>query len=274
MILSKKQRLLFLFVLFCTSTVGSAAVNLPDSLANWYKPENKRQVWLHTMFALRREMQAIEEYAIEGNINGVAKWTKKLSKHYASLPKMVPEWEDRVQLELINTLDKAVANKDFKQLAKVSNEIKKTCRSCHTKFRTLTALRYRVEDYSLHDFVENGKKIDFEDYKNNLSRTVNRIKISAVDGYWDKASASTLELRQKLKHYGESCAKCHKDDEPYERILGASTQTSLDNLLKGIEQKNVKKMGRSLGGLAVQVCARCHGVHRVLSEMRGTLFTD
>ena len=35
----------------------------PESLKQWYKPDNKRQVWLHTMFRLRREMQAINEYA-------------------------------------------------------------------------------------------------------------------------------------------------------------------------------------------------------------------
>ena len=36
---------------------------LPESLAEWYKPKNERQVWLHTMFAMRRELQAIAEYA-------------------------------------------------------------------------------------------------------------------------------------------------------------------------------------------------------------------
>ena len=34
----------------------------PAVLEKWYKPANKRQVWLHTMFRLRREMQAIDEY--------------------------------------------------------------------------------------------------------------------------------------------------------------------------------------------------------------------
>ena len=35
----------------------------PTSLAQWYKPANKRQVWLHNMFKLRRELQAVVEYA-------------------------------------------------------------------------------------------------------------------------------------------------------------------------------------------------------------------
>ena len=38
----------------------------PSTIAQWYKPANKRQVWLHTMFRLRREMQAMGEYAAFG----------------------------------------------------------------------------------------------------------------------------------------------------------------------------------------------------------------
>ena len=34
----------------------------PASIAQWYKPQNERQVWLHTMFGLRRSMTAIQEY--------------------------------------------------------------------------------------------------------------------------------------------------------------------------------------------------------------------
>ena len=45
----------------------------PASLEKWYKPANKRQVWLHTMFRLRREMQAIREYAKQNNRPGMKK---------------------------------------------------------------------------------------------------------------------------------------------------------------------------------------------------------
>ena len=47
----------------------------PASLAQWYKPENKRQVWLHNMFKLRREMQAVRLYADNKEDNHLQKWT-------------------------------------------------------------------------------------------------------------------------------------------------------------------------------------------------------
>ena len=68
----------------------------PASLEEWYKPANKRQVWLHTMFRLRREMQAIAEYAkqIEPAANNqvvMQKWIKRLQKDYNKIADMVPE---------------------------------------------------------------------------------------------------------------------------------------------------------------------------------------
>ena len=47
----------------------------PVSIAQWYKPENRRQQFLHTMFSLRRSMQAIEEYVVLEDKNSVERWS-------------------------------------------------------------------------------------------------------------------------------------------------------------------------------------------------------
>jgi len=252
------------------NTVSFAAGKLPDSLSSWYKPENKRQIWLHTMFSMRREIQAVEEYSAQGDIEGVNKWSAKLAKHYRSLPQMVPEWKSRVKLELVDYLELAAKNSNFSKVVSLTQDMTKTCRNCHRKFRTLAALKFRSADFSIVDVKENGQTVEFEVYKDHLTRTMNRIKISAVDGYWDKAFDATGQLKLLLSYYGETCSACHKDEVPYERILGASTQSSFDDLLEGIENKDIKKMGGSLGSVAVKVCARCHGVHRTLSELRSS----
>ncbi len=63
----------------------------PASIAQWYKPQNKRQVWLHTMFKLRREMQAVEIYAKIQDAEKLQKWAAKLNQDYHKIAKMVPE---------------------------------------------------------------------------------------------------------------------------------------------------------------------------------------
>ena len=58
-----------------TSTNNTITLKLPPkSLSQWYKPENKRQVWLHTMFRLRREMLAMQDYSAVKQDKDLQKW--------------------------------------------------------------------------------------------------------------------------------------------------------------------------------------------------------
>ena len=54
----------------------------PKEMGKWYKPANKRQVWLHTMFRLRREMQAMAMYADKAQQADLEKWANKFSEDY------------------------------------------------------------------------------------------------------------------------------------------------------------------------------------------------
>ena len=59
--------------------------NPPASLAQWYKSDNKRQVWLHNMFKLRREMQAVRLYFDNNDAKHLEKWAPLLSEHYLKI---------------------------------------------------------------------------------------------------------------------------------------------------------------------------------------------
>ncbi len=89
--------ILFLHLVIASCIVPAYAGNPvsldtpPASLEQWYKPANKRQVWLHTMFRLRREMQAISEYAEQNDQAGMDKWIQRLEKDYIKIADMVPE---------------------------------------------------------------------------------------------------------------------------------------------------------------------------------------
>ena len=249
-------------------------IEIPGSLGKWYKPDNKRQVWLHTMFGMRRELQAIEEYSYQGDLEGIKKWSAKLIKHYRRLPEMVPEWLDEVELDTAEDLEKAVEQGDLSKIKSTTKKLSRSCRGCHSDFRVLARLRYRTADFKPLKIIEQGNEVSFHDFKKDLIKTLNRIKISAVDSRWEKAAVAVDKLESKLQDYAVVCASCHKDKQPRERILGAATQQGLNKLKQAVISKDLKLTGRSLGSTAVDVCARCHGVHRTLSEIRGQLFTD
>ena len=244
---------------------------LPESLGKWYKPENKRQVWLHTMFGMRREMQAVEEYLDQKDLTGIKKWSDGLIKHYRKLPVMVPEWEELVDLDAIDSIASAVQGSDFSGIRFNLRQLQKTCRSCHKKYRVLATLQYRTADFSELIISSDDKDYKYLRFMKIISRSLNRVRIAAEDEHWAVASDASKQFQLELGMLGKNCVTCHKDKEPYERILGASTLQAIKQMDDAIIEKNIKSVKMSLGEAAVKVCARCHGVHRTVSDIRGQL---
>jgi len=247
---------------------------LPESLSQWYKPENKRQVWLHTMFGMRRELQAVEEYVDQKDVTGINKWSERLITHYRKLPEMVPEWNDYVDMDAVDALELAVQNSEFKSIRYNLRQLQKTCRSCHKDNRILATLRYRSPDFSSLIITSDDKEHKYQRFMKIISRSLNRIRIAAEDEHWSAASDASIQFQQELKMLGNNCANCHKDDAPVERILGESTRHAIEEMDTAIVEKNIRSVKMSLGEAAVKVCARCHGVHRTASDIRNQLFFD
>lgn len=258
----------------------------PASLEEWYKPANKRQVWLHTMFRLRREMQAIAEYAKtsdpasseQGANNQVAmqKWIKRLDKDYNKIAEMVPEWENEIKPKLLPELEMFAEKGDAYRVGKTLKMIKRTCDDCHTHYQPLVTATYRsphYDDIKLKDL--NGKTQSYNDNMEQLSRSVNRILIALDDKRNPIALQASQKLVDQLQSLGDSCSSCHKDDDyPRERILGKATRQRFEKLQIKIKQGQVKDSQKLMGEIAVTVCARCHNTHRIVSDLRNALLPD
>ncbi len=245
----------------------------PGSLAQWYKPANKRQVWLHTMFRLRREMLAVSDYTALEDTQSLKKWSDRLAQDYRKIGEMVPEWQDELEFEQMARLQKAAGQGDLEQVAKAYRKLSLSCRSCHREYRAVAAAIYRAPDFSDIQ-VEDSVSLEELPYKKvmeRLSLQVNRIKIASEDGRKHSAINALQNLRHSLGDLGRSCEQCHKDQAPIERILGAEMGKSLAAIEQGIESADMKETGHTLGTLAVQVCARCHGVHRTLYDLKKAL---
>jgi len=245
----------------------------PASLAQWYKPANKRQVWLHTMFKLRREMQAMREYAEDEDGSSMQKWLEGFDKHYKKIAEMVPEWKDKIKPRLLSDLKAFTKNEDFYHVALTLNKIRDTCDSCHKDYQSQVTTLYRSPDYSkirINDIDGNPQNI--ENNMQDLSMFVNRILIALADGDNKRALAAGKNLDLQLENLSESCTTCHKDDKyPQQRILGKNTRTNLKKLQNHIRQGQIKDSQKLMGEIAVTVCSRCHNTHRIISDLRKTL---
>jgi cytochrome c556 len=248
----------------------------PASLEEWYKPANKRQVWLHTMFRLRREMQAISEYAKLDDRPSMEKWIKRLDKDYNKIADMVPEWEKEIKPRLLDDLEMFAEKGDTYRIGKTLKMIERTCNDCHSTFQPLATAIYRsphYDDIKIKDL--NGKEQGFEDNMEELSDSVNRILIALDDGHKSIALKASQDLANQLQNLGKSCNTCHKKDEyPRERILGKTTQHHFETLQTNINEWRVKDSQKLMGEIAVTVCARCHNTHRIVYDLRNALLPE
>jgi len=248
----------------------------PASLEKWYKPANKRQVWLHTMFRLRREMQAIAEYASQNDSAAMEKWIDRLQKDYNKIADMVPEWEKEIKPRLLPDLEMFTEKGDFVRVATTLKMIQRTCDDCHTSYQPLVTAIYRsphYDDIQVKDVT--GSEQNFDDSMEDLSKSVNRILIALDDGYQPVALQASLKLAAQLQSLGDSCSSCHKKDEyPRERILGKATGKRLESLHANISEGRVKDSKKLMGEIAVTVCARCHNTHRIVYDLRNALLPD
>lgn len=241
----------------------------PEDLAQWYKPNNKRQVWLHNMFKLRREMQAVEFYADSKDDKHLVKWAGSLNEHYLKIGDMVPSWSNKLDKVTLLNIEKHVANKDYTGVSTALKTLQKNCDSCHNDYQAITALTYRAPDFSA---IEIEPSTPFNTHMQTLTKQVNQIKIASEDNMAGLALSSLDNLKEDMTKLGQVCADCHKKDKrAYPSPLMNKTLLSLEDSLK---TGTLKEQGRHLGTLAVLACARCHGTHRLASGAKDLLSKD
>jgi len=266
-------QLLLIMIVAGTVFIHKDSVTLiktpPESIAQWYKPTNKRQVWLHNMFKLRREMQAVRFYATNSDAAHMKKWAAQFSEHYVKTGEMVPEWKKKLDMETISNLDQYAESGQYQEVMQALDRLGESCKSCHADFRAITATIYRAPNFST--IGEISPSISLLEHMKELTEQVNQIKISAKDGMQDIALSSLSDLTEGMNALGETCSNCHEKDKrdyPNDEI-----NKTISNLEESLRTGTLKEQGRELGTLAVIACARCHGTHRISYDTR-ELFVD
>jgi cytochrome c556 len=245
----------------------------PESMAQWYPPVNKRQEWLHTMFGLRRAMQAVGEYNALGEYKLAAQWAERFAQSYKRLARMVPEWQDEIEGAQADRLVAAAAAGDGDGVNSALRRLGTTCRSCHNENRAMVTLIYRTSDYN--DFmVESSDTMEEVPYPKAMARLgtlMNRIKIAQEDGRHAVAREAGAAFIAATKDLADSCGACHKDAAPRERIFGTEIRQALKTLGEELRQNNRKGTDEAIGTIGAFACGRCHGIHKNTAELRRSL---
>ncbi len=239
---------------------------VPDSLKQWYKPENDRQLWLHNMFKLRREMQAVRMYAEERNPELLTKWATRLQEHYLKIAEMVPEWEGKLDMSTIQLLSDHIGADNFQAVVADLDALSKSCESCHTDFRALTATLFRGPDFSE---LMIDSDTSYNAHMKQLISMVNTIKIASEDDHLPLALKTVTDLERGIDSLGDSCVNCH--EKPQKVFPDDTIKDTIVRLRLSLQSGGVKDQGKELGTLAVQACATCHATHRLVFDMKSAL---
>ena len=245
----------------------------PESLAQWYPPANQRQVWLHTMFSLRRSMQAVVEYNALGDAKLTARWAERFTRDYKRLAEMVPEWKDEIEDAQADRLVAAAIKGDSNGVSSALQRLGTTCRSCHNENRAIVTLIYRMPDYK-DVMVENSdtmEEIPYPQHMERIGTLMNRVKIAQEDGRHAAAQEAGSAFIAGVKDLAASCGACHKDEAPRARIFGPAIQQALVKLDGELQQNNQKGTDEALGTLGAYACGRCHSIHKNSAELRRAL---
>ncbi|WP_286265730.1 hypothetical protein [Thalassotalea atypica] len=238
----------------------------PKSLAQWYKPANKRHVWLHNMFNLRREMQAVAFYAEQQDEKHLHSWVGKLNEHYSKISTMVPQWQNKLDLVAMKDLSNASAALNYVEVLHQLERVQESCDSCHNDYQAITALTYRAPNFKP---IQVTQEHNFIDHMNLLTQQVNQVKIASQDGFTELALQSVDELKLSMVELGQVCTDCHKKDR--REYPDKMMNKTLNSLKTAIGSGTAKEQGRYLGTLAVLACARCHGTHRIVHGIKDKL---
>ena len=237
----------------------------PPSLAEWYKPENKRQVWLHTMFKLRRQIQAVESYLDSGDSAHLGSRLDELENSYKKIGDMVPEWKSKTDLSLIQNIKESVNSGSRERAVEAMAALRDNCDSCHLEYQAVTALLYRSPNFRGTQVSRKGDStVAYDEHMRLLQKKVNEIKIGLEDGQIDHVKPTLGSLRREIVALGSTCDTCHQFD--VKTYPGTKIESALDALERSLVQADQKQAGKNLGGLAVLACAQCHASHKLLYD--------
>ena len=269
------MRLIFLtFCLLISTNTISAGRTIdipapPASLAQWYPPVAKRLVWLHNMFKLRRELQAVAEYARLKDQPRMNKWARQFDMHYRKIGEMVPEWKSELDMDGAQRLASATASGDFSAARQAVRKLNQSCRGCHRDYRAIVTLLYRTPDFSKQTINAGPDgKTRYKKHMEMLATEINRIKIAMVDERPKAALNAFNMLSTGINQLAESCANCHKQTRIGKNYFDADLQAMLKKLGSAIQSGDQRQSGMALGEVAVSACSHCHGTHRVLYDLK------
>jgi hypothetical protein len=245
----------------------------PESLDKFYPPLSKKPEFIIQMHKMSTNFGGVFVNMGEKDWENAVKRGEQLEEEYKKTSKMVPEWKDYFNLEAAASFAKAVKTRDPKQIGKASQELGKTCGSCHAENSIAVWTRYHwpsVKSIKIVDPVSE-KELEYGKYMKGLSGAFKGVTVNFGENQYDRAGKALNAFQKKYIELRSTCSKCHTNDIVKQFFVGDNITAAMSNMKKELTsaKPNIGNFWKNVGIVGKQGCKMCHLTHRAYSIIQG-----
>lgn len=239
------------------------AIILPESLDDFYPPENPAPAYLLAMLELDRSFSGMVADALEGDLPNARANFDAFKELYVKTAEMIPEWKTAYAMEPVEALGQAIASGDPGHIMPAVDAVGHTCHSCHLQSMVPVQQKYHWERFSDLTLIDplSGRDVSFAQLMQMLETNFTGIGNNLQQGQPENARMQFEGFQQRFQAMSEACMMCHDTERKYfvsEDI--ADLITSLKDVL-GQEAADMPKFGGLMKAIANESCEKCHLVH-------------
>jgi hypothetical protein len=239
----------------------------PKSLDKLYPPQAKAPVLLIEMLTLAKFFTSIGHDAVQNDWQNAQLGFDNFKAQIIKLSGMIPEWKKHFNMDLVEELGRAVAQKNVPAIMEVRN--KKVgggmCGACHTEHRIGVWYRYHWKDFG-KIMVEDPileKKLPWFDFMNMVAESFEGIGIDLQQGQLANAQKAFKAFDARVGALKKGCGECHDPKKERKYFTSSEVMGMIDGL--GAELSKTapaqEKVEHFFMEIGVEMCYECHQVH-------------
>jgi cytochrome c553 len=240
----------------------------PKSLDKLYPPQAKDPILLIEMITLAKFFTSIGHDARQNDWPNAQLGFDNFKSQIIKLSGMIPEWKKHFNMDVVEELGHAVAQKNLDAVLKVRNEKVGggMCGHCHEEHRIGVWYRYHWKDFG-EIMVEDPmvkKKVPFQTFMFMVSESLEGIGIDLQQGQVANARNTFNAFNARAKALKKACENCH-DPKKGERkyFVNAEVMGMIDGLGTELSKTTPahEKVEHFFMEIGVEMCYECHQVH-------------
>ena len=243
--------------------------SLPSSLDQVYqeaRPERVGNVYLGEMFKMVGLFEGIAINVQQGDWTNAETSFNAFSTEYNNVSKMVPEWRQYFDKNLVTKIGKDIDNQDVNKTFEDIGTLGEKCDNCHRDKKPQVWMKYYWRDFRTVNITTPNGNMSWPAGMEFIATALDGTLINLLEGKKDQANENAETFKAmfppKLK---EACNQCHDSERKY--FVTDDVATIVDQYVSATKAGDIQKV-QTLQSQIGEQCMKCHIVHQTQQKMK------